>query len=351
MVNQAMCEMFGYSEQEMLNMSVLDIIHPDDRERSRRKISRLLEWGTNPYSAEKRYVRKDGETIWNLFSMTPVRDAEGKTVFSIRQYQDITERKRVEEALLAAKEEAELANRAKSEFLANISHELRTPLNAIIGFSELIRGETFGPLANQKYEEYVGDIHASGLHLLDVVNDILDVSAIESGLLELNEDTLDVGGIVDASLRMMRFRAEAETVKIESSVDPHLPRLVADELKVKQILLNLLSNAVKFTLEGGTVSIDARMEDDNSMAIVVSDTGIGMDPDDLALAMEKFGQVDRGLDRKHEGTGLGLPLVKGLMEAHGGSLELKSEKGVGTTATIRFPKERVADDRRPSGVA
>jgi len=279
--------------------------------------------------------------IWAIFNLTPVRDADGKTTYSIRQYQDVTARKRAEDAMLAAMEEAELANRAKSEFLANISHELRTPLNAILGFSELIQHETFGPLANKKYEEYVGDIHTSGQHLLEVVNDILDVAAIESGVINLIETTLDVGMIADASLRMIKLRAGTETPKLVWSVDPRLPKLVADEVKVKQVLLNLLTNAVKFTSKGGTVSLDARMEDDGSMSIVVSDTGIGMDENDLAVAMTKFGQVDSGLNRQHEGAGLGLTLVRGLIEAHGGSLDLQSEKGVGTTATLRFPKERV----------
>jgi PAS domain S-box-containing protein len=341
LVNRAMCRLFGYSEQELLNMSLLDITHPDDRAQAVTRGQQSLASRTSPYQIEKRYIRRDGKTIWVHLVVTPVYGPEGVPVYTIRQYQDITERKRAEEALVAAKEEAELANRVKTDFLASISHELRTPLNAIIGFSEMIRQETLGPIGNKRYVEYVGDIHFSGQHLLGIVNDILDISAIECGTLNLKEDTLDVGRVVDSSLRMIISRAKTQAVKIGSSVDPELPNLVADELKFKQILLNLLSNAVKFTSQGGKVSLGARTEDDGSMAIAVSDTGIGMDHDGLAVAMSKFGQVDSGLNRSHQGTGLGLPLVKGLMEAHGGSLELRSEKGVGTTATIRFPKERV----------
>ena len=238
-------------------------------------------------------------------------------------------------------ETAELANRAKTEFLANTSHELRTPLNAIIGFSDLIKQETFGPLANDKYAEYIGDIHHSGQLLLELVNDILDVAAIESTQLDLNEDVLVVGKIADASFSMVRSRAESGCVALAMSVDEHLPSLIADERRIKQVLLNLLSNAVKFTPAGGKVSLDARIDDDGSMILVVSDTGIGVDQDGIAKALTMFGQVDSGLDRQYEGTGLGLPLVQGLMAAHGGTFEIRSEKGVGTKAAIRFPKERV----------
>ncbi|MDA1096568.1 MAG: ATP-binding protein [Chloroflexi bacterium] len=285
---------------------------------------------------------QEGKRHSCLASGLPVFDRETGAFRGFRgTVEDITERKKADESLREAVEIAELANRAKTEFLANTSHELRTPLNAIIGFSEMIKHEMFGPLANVKYAEYIGDIHRSGRLLLELVNDILDVAAIESSQLELNEDVLAIGKVADASLCMVRSRAEMGCVTLAISVDEHLPLLIADERRIQQALLNLLSNAVKFTPKGGTVSLHAHMEDDGSMALVVSDTGIGMDEDGIAKALTKFGQVDSGLDRQYEGTGLGLPLVQGLMAAHGGTFELRSEKGVGTNAEIRFPKERV----------
>ena len=246
----------------------------------------------------------------------------------------------IHEDLHQAKEQAELANRAKSDFLSSMSHELRTPLNAILGFSGLIKEEKFGPIGNDRYAEYIDDIHGAGQHLLELISEVLDISAIEAGKLDLDEENLDIGALAVAAFRMVRTRAEAGDVDLVASLDPSLPALFADERRVKQILLNLLSNAVKFTPRGGRVRFEARREDDGSVSLAVADTGIGMDDDGLAKAMTKFGQVEGGLDRKYEGTGLGLPLVRDLMEAHGGTLELRSEKGVGTTATVRFPKDR-----------
>lgn len=239
---------------------------------------------------------------------------------------------------------AEAANFAKSDLLANMSHELRTPLNAIIGFSGTMKEETFGPIGNDKYQEYLDDIHYSGQHLLELINDILDVSAFEAGALELNENRVSIPDVVDASIHIIRARAEHGQVTITSSIDPEAPQIYVDERRVKQVMINLLSNAVKFTQEGGVVSVSSCTNGDGSFAISVSDTGIGMDDDEAAVALSKFGQVDSGLDRKHEGTGLGLPLTRGLMELHGGTLEVESEKGHGTSVTVTFPKERVVQN-------
>ncbi len=258
----------------------------------------------------------------------------------ILTFTDITERKKYEDALREAKEAAERGNRSKATFLANISHELRTPLNAIIGFSELMKHEIFGPLEPVNYRHYVDDIHESGMHLLELINDILDMSKAEAGMTDLVESPVDVAGIIRSSVRMMTKRAESAHIVLTEDVPDSLPLLRADERRIRQIVLNLLSNAVKFTDEFGRVTIMAHCRPEG-FSITISDTGIGMTPEDLLRVMEPFVQADTRLSRKYEGTGLGLPLTKALVNAHGGILTLDSEPAVGTTATATFPAHRV----------
>lgn len=236
---------------------------------------------------------------------------------------------------------AQIASRAKSDLLANVSHELRTPLNAIIGFSSTIKEEVFGPIGHEKYREYLNDIHYSGQHLLELINDILDVSAIEASALKLNEENVSLSDIIEWSVNVILPRAEHTQVRLTSVFDPKIPLLFADERRIKQVMLNLLSNAVKFTPEGGAVSVDAQLNNDGTLSFSVGDNGIGMNDDEAITALTAFGQVDSGLNRKHEGTGLGLPLTQGLMELHGGTLDIESIKEVGTLVTATFPKERV----------
>lgn len=246
-----------------------------------------------------------------------------------------------EENLRTAQRQAEMANRTKSEFLAAMSHELRTPLNAILGFSEIMKNELMGPLGKPEYKDYAGDIHDSGTHLLEVINDILDISKIEAGKLELKEERVNVNDIINKSVRLMKERAENAGFDITIEIEPDLPLLFVDARLVKQNLINLLSNAIKFTPQGGHITVRAMFDDDGAIAMAVSDTGIGIAAEDIDHVLAPFGQVDSSLSRKYEGTGLGLPLVKSFIELHGGTLTIDSTIGLGTTVTIRFPVERV----------
>jgi len=240
-----------------------------------------------------------------------------------------------------AKDAAEGANRAKSQFLANISHELRTPLNAIIGFSSILMNQLFGPLGDRKYLEYAKDINDSGAHLLDIINDILDLSKAEAGKLTLAFEEVHVGKSVNKCMTILAERAEKGKVSITLDIPKMLPPLVADRLRFIQILLNVISNAIKFTDQGGRVHVSARtMEtagETTHFVVTVQDTGIGMSKEDLNKAFQSFGQVDSGLNRKYEGTGLGLPLTRKLMELHYGKIEMESELGQGTTVRLIFP--------------
>ena len=249
---------------------------------------------------------------------------------------DITELKHRERALFEAKEVAESANRAKSEFLANISHELRTPLNAIIGFSELIIAETLGPIA-KPYREYMQDVLNSGRHLLEVINDILDLAKAESGQLDLNEEALELKGLVDGVLRLMRERAMRNHLDLSGEVSALLPPLRADPRKLRQILLNLISNAIKFTPAGGSVTVTAEREPAGDLLLRVTDTGIGIAAEDISTALKPFGQVDGTLSRKYTGTGLGLPLTRAMVELHGGEVRIESELDRGTSVIVRLP--------------
>ncbi len=289
------------------------------------------------------YPRKkpDGATIWMSINGDPVFDQDG----DFRGYRgtgrDITDQVAAQEALWIAKEEAEAANRTKSEFLANVSHELRTPLNAIIGFSEVMKDSEPVSGANPQHQGYLEDIHGSGLHLLSLINDILDLSKIEAGADELEEETFDVIQAASAVLRVVRLRAEKSDVSIDQAYSGPLPLLRADKRKLKQALLNLLINAIKFTPAGGKVEFSIWCNRSDGYAFRVPDNGIGMAQEDIPTAFHQFGQIDSSLSRKYEGTGLGLPLTKALVELHGGTLDLRSKLGEGTTVTIRLPASRI----------
>jgi len=244
-----------------------------------------------------------------------------------------------QERLIAARDAAEAANKAKSEFLANMSHELRTPLNAIIGFASMMQQEIRGPL-DPRYAADAKIIIDSGSHLLGIINDILDIAKAESNSLQLNEDTIDIDEIVQFCAELVAQMAEKGEVGCSMAVEKDLPKFFGDPKKLRQVVINLLSNAIKFTPTGGGVALTAGRDTGGGLTISITDTGIGMTTDQVPIAMAPFGQVDSRLARKYEGIGLGLPLTNKLVEMHGGTLEIESELGKGTTVTVRLPAER-----------
>jgi PAS domain S-box-containing protein len=343
--NEAALDLFGAkTAEDLMGKEALDLTHPEFHEVVVERRGRVVGEGTRTVFMRQKRLRLDGSWFWAEVAAAAIEwEGERGGIVVMR---DITKQIDAEEVLIRSKEEAEIANRTKTEFLANISHELRTPLNAIIGFSDLMQREMFGPLGNKQYNDYVRDIYQSGSHLHDVINDILDLSKIEAGKLDLSEEAVNLGRCIERCLRVVAPRADEGGLTLESTIDDSLPSLRADERKVKQIMINLLSNAVKFTERGGTISVTAQNDQLDSVVLTVSDTGIGIAEEDLAQALMPFGQVDSTLSRRHEGTGLGLPLTKSLVELHGGTLSVDSTVGVGTSVIVRFPSWRAVE--RPS---
>jgi len=246
------------------------------------------------------------------------------------------------ERLAWALNNAEQANEAKSAFLASMSHELRTPLNAIIGFSDIMANQRLGPLEDPRYRGYARDINVSGTHLLDIVNDVLDIAKIESGQSPLVEErAVDLGELVQAACVMVAPQAAAGGVALKRQGRYRGARILGLERMLRQVVVNIVSNAVKFTPEGGTVRVGSKLGEDGGLAIVIADDGIGMSSEDIKVALTPFGQVDSPLGRQREGTGLGLPLAKSMMELHGGALAIASAPGEGTTVELWFPSSRV----------
>ncbi|MCW9001964.1 MAG: PAS domain S-box protein [Rhodospirillales bacterium] len=337
-VNDQACRSLGYNREELIGMRIMDIDPQIDGPESWKKhVENLKKNGGMILRSTHR--RKDGQ----LF---PVEVGIRLVTFKDRTYnvgvaRDISETLRGEADLKRAKDSAEYANHLKTQFLANMSHELRTPLNAIIGFADILKGEMFGPLGNDRYKEYANDISDSGGHLLNVITDILDVSRIETGTLDFKEEDVNLERTIISCLRLMQRRADDAEVKLLTEVPETLPLLWADQLRIKQVIINLLGNAIKFTPAGGTVIVDAGTEENGVLWLSIVDTGIGMLPEDIPKALEPFGQVGDLMTHPHEGSGLGLYIVKSLVESHEGSVEIESTPKKGTTVIVRFPKARV----------
>ncbi len=238
-------------------------------------------------------------------------------------------------ALSAAKVDAELASKAKSEFIANMSHELRTPLNAIIGFSEMLATQNI--TAPERVKQYSGYIKQAAEHLLALINGILDVSKIQAGKLTVDLEPVEIQPVLESCITIVAAKAREKNIPIETSISPAMPKVLGDPLRMKQILINVLGNAIKFTPAGGRVTVDVAPWQPGFATLSITDTGAGMSPSDVDIAMRPFGQVDTGFNRKHEGTGLGLPIAYALARMHGGDLRIDSQKGAGTRVTIILP--------------
>lgn len=334
--NRRHAEILGLPPDQVLGLDV-NGFHADPGLR-RLKVAEALRSGRT-VSAEIECVPASGPRRWYMVSWTPIA-FEGRQAL-VAWGLDVTDTHAAAEALEQAKQAAELANRAKTQFLAATSHELRTPLNAITGFAETMQAEILGPLGNDRYREYCGYVVEAAHHLTGLINDVLDVSRIESGQVELRDDRVVVADLVASALVMVGDRARQADLRLESELAPNLPDLRGDPLRLKQVLLNLLSNAVKFTPTGGTVTLRARRAADGGIEVVVEDTGIGIAPQDHDKVLAAFSQVDGRLERRYQGLGLGLPLADSLMKLHGGALSLDSTPGRGTRVVLRFPADRV----------
>ncbi len=347
-VNPAASRLFGYEGEELIGSSVgillpsyltLALQHASPSGSTAEGLGRLVGQG----GQEMRGQRKNGETFPIELSVTEMRI--GQEHYYVSVVRDISEQKSSEAELRAALHDAEAANRTKSLFLANMSHELRTPLNAVIGFSEVMQQEMFGPLDNERYMEYVGSIHDSSRHLLSVINDILDISRIESGETELEDEWLELDEVLEwAKDRAAPDGTAAEHAPVHLGSLDGLPELRADRRAMRQVVINLLSNAIKFTPSDGRIDLSAEVNDESGISILVKDTGIGIPADQVDKMTQPFTQSDNSLARRFEGTGLGLAITKSLVEAHQGALDIDSTEGVGTTITVRLPADRVSQD-------
>jgi PAS domain S-box-containing protein len=345
LLNGRAADRLGRTVEECVGANPFAWLAPAVAARRREKLHEALDSGRPVHFFDER----DGRSLEH--TIVPVAGSSGPRARAAVFARDVTEWRAHEQALRRAREEAQQANRAKSQFVAVMAHELRTPLNAINGFSQMMEMRVFGPLGDPHYESYVVDIRRSGEHLLSLINDVLDLSKIEAGRLQLEFERVELGGLLEAALALVRERAACKRIALADEVDPAAASLVADERALKQMLINLLSNAVKFTPEGGAVTVAARRSPDGSLELAVGDNGVGMAPEDLADVLQPFRQGRAGRHSREPGTGLGLTLVKSLVELHGGRLDLTSEPGRGTEAKLIFPPSLADPARTRAGAA
>lgn len=341
--NPALVRLNGYETEEEMLVAINDIASEwyVDPERRSQFVDHLARDGRVEGFVSEVYRHRTRERIWITESARLVRDEDGRPLYYEGTVQDITGQIRARETLLETRTEAEAASRAKSAFLANMSHELRTPLNAIIGFAEVMEHEVFGPLGSPRYQDYLNDIRSSGLHLLQLLDDILDLSKVEAGKLELDEGRCDLPAIFGEAVRMLRPLAQQRGISVTVEVQAGaLPQIRGDVRRLRQVALNLISNGVKYNRRGGSVKVTLTGEPAEGVRVVVADSGIGIAPENRERVFEPFTQLNRAQSERQEGTGLGLPLCRQLVELHGGHLTLESRTGEGTAVIIDLPAAR-----------
>ncbi|MGH1378409.1 MAG: PAS domain-containing sensor histidine kinase [Alphaproteobacteria bacterium] len=341
-LNDSFVRTYGWSKDEIIGEPFTTLVTEDEKERTRANHKKFISVGVRS-TGESKILRKDGGVANVLFTSATLKLSQNRK-FLITTMMDITLRKQMEQSLRFAKDQADTANHAKSTFLANMSHELRTPLNAIIGFSELMKNETFGPVGNDKYKEYLGDIHMSAEHLLDIINEVLDMSKIEAGRIDLVEDDFDVHDMIISVSRMLSSRTFSSNMEIVRNISDDVLVVNADYRLIRQVVINLMSNAIKFSPQGSQIRVATKLVNDGDLEISIEDDGDGIAEEKIDTALEPFGQVNDTPDKRvvgQQGTGLGLPLAKAMVELHGGTFQLESEFGVGTVVKFTIPSVRV----------
>ena len=336
-INNSFQQTTGWTPIDLMGQKLTKIIPPEDHELAWQRHSEALTQ-TRKNFGEIKILKKDGSVMNVMITSTMMSLSNGRS-FRITTIVDVTELKQIERDLRRAKDEADEANLAKSAFLANMSHELRTPLNAIIGFSEMMLSGTLGPVENEHYLDYLGDIKFSAQHLLHIINDVLDMSKIEAGKMPLDEEVINLAGLLDSVRRLLHAKSEENDLKVNILTADNMPQLRGDERLIRQVFLNLLSNAIKFSNKGSEIKIN--LEHSNGINVSIIDNGIGIPESRLGEVIEPFGQISDPRVNKGQGTGLGLPIAKAMMEMHGGDLTIKSEPDKGTTVTCHCPANRV----------
>jgi PAS domain S-box-containing protein len=342
--NRSAQALFGYDGPELEGRLFSDLFMPDGVSVAIDYLDRLQGSGVASLIHDGREIggrEKNGGLIPLFMTMGRLGETGEKFCAVFR---DITPWKKTEDDLIAARREAERASATKSDFLARVSHEIRTPLNAIIGFSEVMMEERFGPVGNDRYRQYLKDIHTSGGHLISLINDLLDLSKIEAGKLDLTFASVSINDLTQQCVAIMQTEAGRERIIIRTSLSPKLPQIVADARSLRQIVLNLLSNSIRYTVAGGQVIVSTAITESGDVALRVRDTGIGMSAVDVATALEPFRQVATATRARSGGTGLGLPLTKALAEANRATFHIRSAPNEGTLVEIVFPAVRLAAD-------
>jgi len=338
--NDSFERIFGWANNEAMGKDFIDFLTSDEKKVGRDSYKHYLK-SDDRHTGEVKIMCKDGTIANVMYTTAPLKLSHARR-FQVTTLVDITKWKQVNMSLKLAKDQADSASNAKSAFLANMSHELRTPLNAIIGFSEMMENEVFGSLGNEKYNEYISDVHISAKHLLDIINEVLDMSKIEAGKVELDEQKIDLNVLCTNLVRIMRSEALNVETNIIEDYDSFLPKLYADARLIRQILINLLTNSIKYSVDGGDITLITKLNQKDEIEITVQDEGVGIPKDRLKEALEPFGQIHdpHTASKAFQGTGLGLPLAKAMVEIHGGVFQVHSAEGKGTTVNISFSASR-----------